>query len=66
VTHPKSAWLEEITSTYDRIRDGDREATTERAMQHAVDQARKHNATWQEIGDAMSTSRQYANKRYGP
>jgi hypothetical protein len=61
---PKMAWLTEVTRLYDLVRDGDRTAEVEQSLTTAVDQSRKHGATWQEIGDAIGVSRQYANKRF--
>lgn len=39
------------------------EAATENRI-HAISEARQWGATWEEIGDAMSMSRQSAHKRY--
>lgn len=66
MTHPKTAWLDEAGDLYEAIRQGDRKVETETRLRAAITQARTLGATWQEIGDAMGTSRQYANKRYGP
>lgn len=61
---PSSAWLEEITALHLRIKDGDRSYETDAQLTQAIGQARKFNATWQQIGDAMGTSRQYVHKRF--
>jgi hypothetical protein len=66
VTEPKTAWLEEIGQLKDRQNAGDRTWDTENALIAAVRSSRQCGATWQEIGDAMGTTRQYANKRFGP
>ena len=65
MTHPKQAWLEEVATLYRRMRDGDRSVATEQEIRAGVVQALQAGATWQNIGDAMGVSRQYANKRFG-
>lgn len=64
MTNPKTAWLEEVTRLYALVRGGDRTVATEELLTAAVTSARTQGATWQEIGDAMGCSRQYANKRF--
>lgn len=63
---PKNAWLAEITRLHQVIKDGDRTYAREDEIVTAVGKARDHKATWQEIGDAMGTSRQYVHKRFYP
>lgn len=40
-------------------------AGVEQLLQARVDLARRHERTWQEIGDALGVSRQAAQQRFG-
>lgn len=64
--HPRDAWLEEVGRLHQVIRNGDRSFDREVEIVEAVRQARNHGATWQNVGDAMGTSRQYVHKRFYP
>lgn len=66
MSDPKSAWLDELSLLRDKEKAGDRSQTLDDQMRAAISQARIYGATWQQIGDAMGTSRQYVNKRFGP
>lgn len=39
--------------------------TAQSALTNAVEQARTEQATWAQLGDALGTSRQAAQQRYG-
>lgn len=39
--------------------------TAQSALTNAVEQARTEQATWADLGDALGTSRQAAQQRYG-
>lgn len=66
MTDPKQAWLEEVTRLKDLQNAGDRTIRTDNDLRAAVVMARRCGATWQQIGDACGTTRQYVNKRFGP
>lgn len=40
-------------------------AGVEQLLQARVEMARRHDRTWQEIGDALGVSRQAAQQKYG-
>lgn len=40
-------------------------AGVEQLLQARVDTARRHDRTWQDIGDALGVSRQAAQQKYG-
>lgn len=63
--NPREAWLTEVHNLYDRWRRGERTYDLDASIRETIEHCRKLRCSWQEIGDAMGTSRQYANRRYG-